>query len=423
VRGGLAAALLCIAGLALPFVVGDRAASAEGRLAALRSVFDLGGRGRFGDVNPSLRAARRLARDPRAPLYDRVESEGSSFIYPPLALALYRPFADRDVEDARRAIVAANHVLFFLVCLLLGVYVARQPAARPWEAALVIPAALVFHPLTRALEINQATLVVTFLVALAFVALAEGWPAAAGCALAAAAVIKPHLVLLLPFLFAIPRVGIAAVAAAATAGGMLLATSVAYAGWANHVDYVTRVIPMLSAGYAFYPNQSWNGLFNRLYDQPPPTEFVLAPPRAAVRVASYVFGLATYVVALAAARRSQGTPPSPTVLLSLAWIATTVVSPIAWDHHYAPALFAFATLYAVCRSGARRPAWLPAATAVAFALMAGYFDVRALQGAGPRLLASTVFAGGLLLMAACIAALRVGAAEGTSGDRQEARGA
>ena len=418
-RGGLAAAVLCVAGLALPFLVGDRAASAEGRLAALRSVFDVGGRGRFGDVNPSLRAARRLARDPRAPLYDRVESEGSSFIYPPLALALYRPFADRDVEAARRAIVVANHVLFAGVCLLLGVYVARQPGVRPWEAALVIPAALVFHPLTRALEINQATLVVTFLVALAFVALGEGRPTAAGCALAAAAVIKPHLVLLLPFLFAIPRVGIAA----AAAGGVLFATSVAYAGWANHVEYGTRVIPMLSAGYAFYPNQSWNGLFNRLYDQPPPTEFVLAPARAAVRVASYVFGLATYFVALAASRRSRGTPPSPTVLLSLAWIATTVVSPIAWEHHYAPALFVFATLYAVCRSGARRPAWLPAATAVAFALTAGYFDVRSLEGAGPRLLASYVFAGGLLLTAACIAALRVGAGEGTSGERQEARAA
>lgn len=402
-RRGLAAAAVGVTGLALPFVVGNRAASRETRLSAVRSVFDVSGRARFGDVNPALRAARRLARDPRAPLYDQVEPEGSSFIYPPLALALYRPFAAGSPDEARRAIVAANHALFAGIVLLLAAYLARQPGLRPWEAALAVPAALVFHPLVRALEINQATLAITFLLGLAFVAFAAKRPTTAGVALALAAVIKPHLVLLLPFLFVIPRAGLAA----AAAGGALFAASVAYAGWDNHVEYATRVIPMLSAGYAFHPNQSWNGLFNRLYDQPPLTEFVLAPPRPAVRVASSLAGLLTYVVALASAGLFRPrTPLTPTLVLSLAWTTTTLVSPIAWEHHYAPGLFVFATLYGVYRSDGARPAWLPAVVALAFALMAGYFDVGALQGWAPRLLASYVFAGAVLLELACAAALR-----------------
>ena len=94
-----------------------------------------------------------------------------------------------------------------------------------------------------------------------------------------------------------------------------------------------------------------------------------------------------------------------TLLLSLAWITTTLVSPISWEHHYAPGLFALATIYVISRERGFSVGFGVAAAA-AFALMAGYFEVRGLQGAGPRLLASYVFAAGILLMAVCVAALR-----------------
>jgi len=272
-----------------------------------------------------------------------------------------------------------------------------------------VPAVLLYYPLTRALEINQATLAVTFLLAAAWLGLAAGRQIAAGCALALAAAIKPHLALALPFfVWSAPRLFIAA----ALAGTVLLLASVGYAGWANHVDYATRVLPMLSAGYAFYPNHSWNGLFNRLYDQPPPTEFVLAPPRAVVQALTLACGATTYAVALFAAWRSRADRPSPTWLLGLAWLTVTLASPISWEHHYAPGLFVFASLYAVCRSPAARPAWLPFATALSFVLMAGYFDVRSLESRAARLLASYVFAGGLILELACVALLRRGSRAG-----------
>jgi hypothetical protein len=162
---------------------------------------------------------------------------------------------------------------------------------------------------------------------------------------------------------------------------------------------------MLSAGYAFYPNQSWNGLFNRLYDLPPPSDFVLAPRRTAVQALTFLCGAATYLTALVAAWRRRGAGTSPTLLLGLAWLTATLVSPISWEHHYAPGLFVFATLYAICRSSRGRPPWLPVATALAFVAMAGCFEVRSLEGLAPRLLASYVFAGGLILELACLALL------------------
>ena len=368
----------------------------------MRSIFDIHGRPRFGDVNPSLKVARRLERDPRAPLYEHLTPEGSSFIYPPLALLLYRPFVAGSEEQAHGWLLIANHVVFGGIAVLLAIYLARQPGLHPWEAALAVPAVVLYYPLTRALEINQATLVVTFLLGAAWLALAERRQVAAGVALALASAIKPHLVLALPLLvWALP----AMVTAAAAAGAALALASVGYAGWANHADYATRVLPALSAGYAFYANQSWNGLFNRLYDLPPPTDFVLAPRRISVQGLTLLCGAATYVAALIVAwrRRAEATPP--TLLLGLAWLTTTLVSPISWEHHYAPGLFVFATLYAISRSSRPSPPWLPLALAIAFVAMAGYFEVRSLAGLAPRLLASYVLAGGLILELTCLALL------------------
>jgi hypothetical protein len=358
---------------------------------ALRSVFDLNA-SRFGDVNPGLHAARRLSHDGRAPLYDQITAKGSSFIYPPLAAALYRPFARMEPEAAHHALALTDHVVFILIVVVLVAFVHGQ-AGRPRVAPVVaVAAALVFYPLLRAVEINQAGLVVTLLVGAAHLALSRGRSRAAGVAIALACGIKPHLVLVLPLLaFASP----ALVLAALTAGTVLLALSLVFAGLANHVAYVTQVLPQLSAGYVFAPNQSWTALFGRFLLDADIREFVLSPRDVRVEVLAALTGAIGYGVAVLAIRR--GGRADLVGALGLAWLVVTPLSPIAWEHHYAPALFVLAWAWSGCRRLGMDVPLL--AVACAFALMGSAFDVRGLHGAVARLLVSYVLFGALLLQA------------------------
>jgi Glycosyltransferase family 87 len=383
------AAATAIVGLSLALAAMRRVDAPA--LTALRSVYDQRS-ARFGDVNPSLHAARRLAHDSRAPLYDATLARGSSFIYPPLAALFYRPFAGMDVEGAHRALVLVDHAVFVLIVAMLVAFVRRLSELDGMPVVAIVLAALAFYPLVRLLEINQAGLVVTLFVGGAHLAATRRWRIAAGTAFAFAGAIKPHLFLAVPLLaFAAPGLALAALAT----GALLLAVSIAVAGVANHVAYATVVLPALSAGYVFAPNQSWTALFGRLILDADMGEFVLAPRDLWVEVLAALTGGLVYVLTLLAIRR--GGKADLVGALGLAWLAVTPISPIAWEHHYAPALFVLAWAWAGCRRVAR-DGWL-LAVAVAYGLMGSAFAVQGLQGGVARLLASYVLFGALVIQA------------------------
>jgi hypothetical protein len=165
------------------------------------------------------------------------------------------------------------------------------------------------------------------------------------------------------------------------------------------VDYVTRVLPALSRGYGYYANQGFNGFYNRLAPGGDIGLFQQPPASTAVSTLTLV----TAHVVLGATgwwlhrwHRRGGTESA--WALAIAWLATTLVSPIAWQHHFAPALFAFVRVVrALVDDPELRRVRVVLLGGVAFVLMASYFEVRALQSVVARLLASYVLYGALAL--------------------------
>jgi hypothetical protein len=116
----------------------------------------------------------------------------------------------------------------------------------------------------------------------------------------------------------------------------------------------------------------------------------------AVALLTTAVAVLAYGATLWFVRRLPRSPQAFPWVLSLAWLVTTAISPIAWQHHYAPALAVFAMLVVALRSGAIGEE-LAVPTAVAFVLMGAWFEVRFLAGAVSSLAVSHVFFGAIVL--------------------------
>ena len=127
---------------------------------------------------------------------------------------------------------------------------------------MVVGLTLTFYPVVKAFTLGQIQVWINALFALGLLAWAAGWKVSSGVLIGAISLIKPHYGLFL--VWAALRREMRFAAACAATIGIGLAASVAVYGLANHIDYV-RVLSFLSQhGEAYYPNQSVNGVLNRL---------------------------------------------------------------------------------------------------------------------------------------------------------------
>jgi alpha-1,2-mannosyltransferase len=141
----------------------------------------------------------------------------------------------------------------------------------------------------------------------------------------------------------------AAVAATAIVG--VLGSIMAY-GFANHLDYLRVLSFLAERGETFYPNQSVNGLLNRV--------MVLIDPSAWNSLdfndhgfppfSPLVYGgtLIASIVLLSAALLRRGNSGDPDRAFDFCTMALsiTMASPIAWEHHYGTIFPIFAVLLA-----------------------------------------------------------------------------
>src|SRR5262249_31347361 len=131
-----------------------------------------------------------------------------------------------------------------------------------------------------------------------------------------------------------------------------LAASIAVFGWTDNIDYL-RVFWFLSQhGEVYYPNQSFNGLLNRLMSPGQPevfnslelNDYHFAPSVWGVYLGTRV----TSILILSAAlfRRGRDGDPDRTFDFCTMALSLTMASPIAWEHHYGILLPVFAVLLA-----------------------------------------------------------------------------
>ncbi len=264
-------------------------------------------------------------------------------------------------------------------------------------AAFVAWSALTFFPLLRAVELNQASLLVAVCIGASARVVARGRVAAAGAACAMAAAFKPQMAVV-PLLVAVySRPFVRAALVTLAAAGL---ASLAYGGIANHWRYVSVVLPQMARGYAFHPNQSWSAFFLRLGGASP-LEFELPTPApwggTASIMAAGAMVAAGALVLLRSARRPGAADQLPLVVL-FAWQVATLASPIGWEHHYVPALFVLAWLLREALAGrASRTTVLCAAFAAP--AIGGFIDVRSWPGHPIAVVAASYVLWGALLLA------------------------
>ena len=233
-----------------------------------------------------------------------------------------------------------------------------------WRGLLVVGLALTFYPVVKAFTLGQIQVWLNALVALALLGWATGRKQLSGVLVGLICLIKPHYSLIVLWGLLRREWRFSAVSAATIGAG--LAASLAVFGWANHVDYL-RVLAFLSErGEAYFPNQSVNGLLNRLMGIARPEQYksleFLAGQFPPFNLWVYAVTLASSLAILAAAlfRRKREGDPDRVFDFATIVVSCTIASPIAWEHHYGVLLPVYAIMLANALPSPRRMAWLAA---------------------------------------------------------------
>lgn len=285
---------------------------------------------------------------------------------------------------------------------------------RVLRAGIVLLASLSFYPLVRGFYLGQVQTFIDALLAGLFLAWLQGRMLTSGVLAGLVCVIKPPLGLLV--LWAALRGRWRFVAGWGLCVTAALCVSLASYGLAAHLDYVALLSFIAEHGEGFHPNQSANGLLNRMLGVGNNLEWkdsALAPFDA--RVYWLTLSSSMALVALALFWRRGQHRGAPVTDLAICIVSATLASPVAWTHHYAVLLPVFAAAapatWAARGLGAAR--FVP--LAVSYLLIANNYRVLNRLAETPfNFLQSYVLFGGLLLLFH-LYRLRHGEANATAG--------
>jgi hypothetical protein len=170
--------------------------------------------------------------------------------------------------------------------------------------------------------------------------------------------VKPHYALFA--LWAALRRRWAFLSALLLTGALGLAASLALFGVENHRDYLGVVSFMSQRGEGYFPNQSLNGLLNRLLGNGNNLKWMGASFAPYHPLVFWATTLSSALLVIAALYPSAAGRPGDPVDFGQLALSATVASPIAWEHHYGilPPIYAV-TLGAVLAGPALGGAALP----------------------------------------------------------------
>lgn len=321
------------------------------------------------------------ARTPHTtPLYSEIFFERKrKFQYPPSSLFavagllwLVGPDRIRTQDCMVFDTLTANDVLGWLfilmsamsAALLLEIGLRRRhmpPASNPMLATrfvIVLALTLTFYPVVKAYTLGQIQNWLNGLFALALLCWVTGRKAPSAVLIGLMALVKPHYGLFVLWALLRREWRFAAAFAATVAIGV--AASIMAYGFSNHLDYLRVLFFLAERGETFYPNQSINGLLNRVMSLINPESWnSLAfndngfPPFSLL-----VYGgtLLASIMLLSAAlfRRGNEGDPDRTFDFCTMTLSITIASPIAWEHHYGTIFPVFAVLLASVIGDRRR---------------------------------------------------------------------
>lgn len=339
-------------------------------------------------------------------LYDKVYfASGYQFIYPPQGLACFE-LLDRLQLVAWSnfsALNRASKLAFGLTGAFSGLLARKLSPAhfRPTVIGallLGVLAAMTFYPLVRGVELGQVQTWLSLFLVLSICAFAYERKLLAGVLLGLVIVVKPHLGVAVLWALVRREHRLAIGTLLVLAGSTIL--SLALYGPGLHADYAKLLGFLSTRAEPFYANQSLSGLLHRLafngnslvWDGTH-TQAVSLPW---VNLLSRVFAGGGVLAALVW-RRDQSTFGAA-MNFAIILLTATVVSPVAYEHHYGFCLCLFlvlgSRLFAQRRWGTSH--WL---LMFSYSLSANFFGMtRQLATSNLNLIQSYQFIASVLLL-------------------------
>ena len=285
---------------------------------------------------------------PDSSLYQHIFfNEKVKFQYPPTSLLFLEPFQFLPFDQ----LLSVLNFLGWVSIWLIGYFTYRiflvaydtAGSKRQLERKekigwllLFVGMALTFYPFMRSWRLGQAQ---TFLILLFTLALygwmtqRKGW---AGIAIGLICAIKPPLALLA--IWGLFRKQWAFVIGMASVGTLILLVSLYEYGWQNHLDYLSVLSYIGKRGEVYYPNQTVNGLLNRLLENGSSVEWTpneFPPYHPVVYFVTLLTSACLIIGAIAIGIKSSTTHARILLLdLFIASLSFTLAAPIAWEHHY-----------------------------------------------------------------------------------------
>lgn len=228
-----------------------------------------------------------------------------------------------------------------------------SPAFRLVSFLIVLIGTFSFYPLMWGHYIGQVQVFIDLLISIAFVAWLMGGKYFSGMMIALAALIKPQFALLLLWaLFRKEKRFLIGLMIVFIPAGIV---SLALFGFQEHLDYLRALSHMGKHGEVYWPNQSINGVLNRLLVDATSLQWTLetfAPYNLFVHIGTIISTVVFIAVGLFYKRETDaiaGSGPTMGSALDLATmlLVCTIASPVAWIHHYGILLPVFLAAFLV----------------------------------------------------------------------------
>jgi hypothetical protein len=272
--------------------------------------------------------------------------ERVKFQYPPTSLLFVEPFIQIDTHDSNNY-ATLNTISFVLVLLMLGLLVwfyqrqrktlpgtlSETKAEKYFHFILPVILGLMFYPLLRAYILGQIQIWLDALFIGAVLAWSYQKKTLAGVLCGIMTVIKPQFGVLLLWGF-IRKEKQFSFAFGGTAFVLLLISIINY-GFENHVDYLNVLTHISQHGESYYPNQSVNGLLNRMLfngNNLEWQEFEFAPYHPFVFWGTTISSL--LLLGFALLWRKKQTKETSLIDFLIVSLSLTIAAPVSWEHHY-----------------------------------------------------------------------------------------
>lgn len=275
---------------------------------------------------------------------------------------------------------------------------------------------LSFYPIMIGHALGQIQVYLDFLICLSLLAWIKQRKVISGAMLGLAALVKPQFALIL--VWSIMRKEKQFTRGVVCVSLPIITVSLIVFGISEHLDYLSVLSYIGSHGEVYWPNQSMNGLLNRLYSDVDPLVFQLhsyAPYSRVVYVGTLVstFVIVTFSLVfrpswvhsgLGSAKKDESFYDISTMLVAL-----TIASPVAWEHHYGVVwpifVVAFLSTIKKLQTDFDRTTFITLCMlSVSYLLVSNFFTAFSESFSSPplNLVQSYIYFGGLLLLTSII---------------------